>query len=129
MVRHSFNANYVWEIPVKASLRGHGPDSLVKGWQVSGTIFDRTGVPYTVFNFQKSGELARRTTISGCSMACLSALWVQGQRAAEARPFRWLRTLASRHKSWPMGQRPIRMRTSYKRVAKLDSIAAHCRAR
>ena len=57
-VRHSFNANYVWEIPVKAALRGHGPDSLVKGWQVSGTIFARTGFPYTVFDFQKSGELA-----------------------------------------------------------------------
>ena len=57
-VRHSFNANYVWEIPVKAALRGHGPDSLVKGWQVSGTIFVRTGLPYTVFDAQKSGELA-----------------------------------------------------------------------
>jgi hypothetical protein len=59
-VRHSFNANYVWEIPVKAALRGHGPDSLVKGWQVSGTIFARTGFPYTVFDFQKSGELASK---------------------------------------------------------------------
>jgi hypothetical protein len=42
-VRHSLNANYVWEVPVKAIL--HGPDSLVKGWQVSGTIFARTGFP------------------------------------------------------------------------------------
>jgi hypothetical protein len=57
-VRHSFNANYVWEIPLKAALRGHGPDSLVKGWQVSGTIFARTGLPYTVDDGQKSGELA-----------------------------------------------------------------------
>ncbi len=57
-VRHSFNANYVWEFPVKAALRGHGPDSLVKGWQVSGTIFARTGFPYTVGDSQKSGELA-----------------------------------------------------------------------
>jgi hypothetical protein len=51
--RHSFNANYVWELPVKAFLRGHGSDYLVKGWQVSGTIFARTGFPYTVFdNFE-----------------------------------------------------------------------------
>jgi hypothetical protein len=56
-VRHSFNANYVWEVPVKAFLRGHGLDSLVNGWQVSGTIFARTGFPYTVFDFAESGIL------------------------------------------------------------------------
>jgi hypothetical protein len=50
-VRHSLNANYVWEVPVKAALRGRGSDYLVKGWQVSGTIFARTGFPYTVFDF------------------------------------------------------------------------------
>jgi hypothetical protein len=54
-VRHSLNANYVWEVPVKAILRG--PDFLVKGWQVSGTIFARTGFPYTVFDPSKSGSL------------------------------------------------------------------------
>jgi Carboxypeptidase regulatory-like domain len=57
-VRHSFNANYVWEVPVKAVLRGHGPDPLVKGWQVSGTVFARTGFPYTAFDFYESGLLA-----------------------------------------------------------------------
>ena len=56
-VRHSFNANYVWELPIKAVLLGHGWDALVKGWQVSGTIFARTGFPYTVFDFEKSGSL------------------------------------------------------------------------
>ena len=56
-VRHSFNASYVWELPLKAILRGHGSDYLVKGWQVSGTIFARTGFPYTVFDFSKSGSL------------------------------------------------------------------------
>jgi hypothetical protein len=56
-VRHSFNASYVWELPLKAILRGHGSDYLVKGWQVSGTVFARTGFPYTVFDFAKSGSL------------------------------------------------------------------------
>jgi hypothetical protein len=46
-VRHSFNANYVWQVPVKAALRGHGSDYLVKGWQISGTIFARSGFPFT----------------------------------------------------------------------------------
>ncbi len=49
-VRHSFNANYVWQLPLGAVLRGHGPGLLVKGWQISGTIFARTGFPYTVFD-------------------------------------------------------------------------------
>ena len=56
-VRHSFNANYVWEIPVKRALHGHGSDYLVKGWQVSGTIFARTGFPYAVFDNVESGNL------------------------------------------------------------------------
>ncbi|HWY59872.1 MAG TPA: carboxypeptidase regulatory-like domain-containing protein [Terriglobales bacterium] len=56
-VRHSFNANYVWEVPVKAALRRHGFGSLMKGWQVSGTIFARTGLPYTVFDNAESGFL------------------------------------------------------------------------
>lgn len=49
-VRHSLNANYVWELPLKAALRHHGPDSVVKGWQVSGTVFTRTGFPYTALD-------------------------------------------------------------------------------
>ena len=48
--RHSLNANYVLEVPVKAALGGHGPNSLVNGWQISGTIFARTGFPYTVID-------------------------------------------------------------------------------
>jgi hypothetical protein len=56
-VRHSFNASYVWEIPLRAALGGHGPDYLVKGWQISGTVFARTGFPYTVWDVARSFEL------------------------------------------------------------------------
>jgi hypothetical protein len=59
-VRHSLNANYVWDLPLKAVLRGRGSDSLVKGWQVSGTIFARTGMPYTVIDFDESGFLTSK---------------------------------------------------------------------
>jgi hypothetical protein len=58
-VRHSFNANYIWELPVKHLLRDHGWDSLLRGWQISGTIFARTGFPYTVFDPAESGNLAQ----------------------------------------------------------------------
>jgi len=49
--RHSVTANFVWEIPLHAAFRGRGPDSIVKGWQLSGTILARTGNPYTVTDF------------------------------------------------------------------------------
>ena len=55
--RHSLNVNYVWEVPFKEALRGHGPDGLVKGWQVSGTVIARTGFPYTVFDYAEVGNL------------------------------------------------------------------------
>jgi hypothetical protein len=63
-VRHSFNANYVWELPTKAVFRGHGPTFLVNGWQVSGTIFGRTGFPYTVFDRAMSGNLSQNNYFS-----------------------------------------------------------------
>lgn len=55
--RHSFNLNYVWKVPLKEAFRGHGPDSLAKGWQLSGTIFARTGFPYTVIDFAEASKL------------------------------------------------------------------------
>jgi hypothetical protein len=59
-VRHSLNASYVLEVPVKAALRGHGSDYLTKGWQVSGTIFARTGFPYTVVDYAQSSQLVAK---------------------------------------------------------------------
>lgn len=56
-VRHSFNANYVWELPLKAALHRRTPDSIVNGWQISGTVFVRTGFPYTVIDAALSESL------------------------------------------------------------------------
>jgi len=56
-IRHSLNANYVWELPLKELFHGHGRDSVVKGWQVSGTVFARSGLPYTVFDQGEQGTL------------------------------------------------------------------------
>jgi hypothetical protein len=64
-VRHSMNANYVWELPLKSVLRGHGSKALVNGWQVSGTFFARTGFPYTVFDGAKSGNLQLNNYFGG----------------------------------------------------------------
>jgi hypothetical protein len=62
-VRHSFNANYVWELPLKSALGGHGPDFLLRGWEISGTLLLRTGFPYTVLDPLMSGKLAENNYV------------------------------------------------------------------
>ena len=57
-MRHSLNASYVWELPIRSALRGRGPKSIVNGWQLAGTVFARTGFPYTVLDFFASASLA-----------------------------------------------------------------------
>src|SRR5262249_55403329 len=59
-VRHSGNANYVWELPLKALTGGRGPNSLLSGWQVSGTVFARSGFPYSVFDGLEMAVLQQR---------------------------------------------------------------------
>jgi hypothetical protein len=55
--RHNFNASYVWQVPLKRLSRGHGSELFVTGWQVAGTIFARTGFPYTVLDGLEAGLL------------------------------------------------------------------------
>jgi hypothetical protein len=56
--RHSITGNFVWAVPFKQALRGHGPDPLVNGWQIAGTILAHTGNPYTVLDTMTAGSLA-----------------------------------------------------------------------
>jgi hypothetical protein len=48
-VRHSFNMNYVWSDAFR-HLTSHGPNALMKGWTFSGTIFDHTGFPFSIYS-------------------------------------------------------------------------------
>jgi hypothetical protein len=85
-VRHSFNASYVLQVPFRAALRGHGPAYLVDGWQVSGTVFARTGFPYTVFDFNEIGVLGPKNDISpiyAVPVAPLGAMASCGEGAAQ----------------------------------------------
>jgi len=56
-VRHQLNANYVWELPLRKLTFGHGPDAALKGWQVSGTAFVRSGLPFTPVDLGTSAAL------------------------------------------------------------------------
>jgi hypothetical protein len=48
--RHYVSMNYVYEVP-------KGPTPMLKGWQLSGTLFARSGLPYTVVNTGASNAL------------------------------------------------------------------------
>ena len=86
-VRHSVNASYVWEVPVKAAFRRHGPDNLLKGWQMSGTIFARTGFPYTAFDFTKSASLVPNNYFGAIYAVPVRALFGSGSSCGKGAAF------------------------------------------
>jgi carboxypeptidase family protein len=47
-VRHNLTGNYVYELPFKA--RGRMLDAAIEGWQVSGTAFFHSGLPFSVLS-------------------------------------------------------------------------------
>ena len=47
-IRHNFTAQYVYELPVK--LRSRALDYALSGWQLSGTMFWHSGVPFSVLS-------------------------------------------------------------------------------
>ena len=57
-IRQNLNANYIWELPIKEYItRGHGPDRVLKGWMVNGSLFFRTGLPFTIVDDATSSAL------------------------------------------------------------------------
>jgi hypothetical protein len=47
-IRQNFDGTYVYELPFRS--RGKVVGKLVNGWQLSGTVFFHTGVPFTVLS-------------------------------------------------------------------------------
>jgi hypothetical protein len=58
--RHSITGNFVGNVPFMEVFRGHGPDQLVNGWQIAGTILAHTGNPYTVLDTMAASNLAKK---------------------------------------------------------------------
>jgi len=55
-IRQSFVMNYVWSDAIR-HLTSRGPNALVKGWTLSGTIFKHTGFPYSIFSSNETAAL------------------------------------------------------------------------
>ncbi len=65
-VRHNINANYVWQVPTPA--KGLLAREVLGGWTISGVVFYKTGMPYTVYNTSvKSAAVG--TSINGVVLA------------------------------------------------------------
>jgi hypothetical protein len=47
-IRHNFNAQYVYQLPVKVRNRPLG--YALNGWQLSGTVFWHSGIPFSVLS-------------------------------------------------------------------------------
>ncbi len=54
-IRQSFSLNYVWQMPFKTG--NHFANAIVAGWTLSGTLYSRTGYPYSVYNSKIPGNL------------------------------------------------------------------------
>jgi hypothetical protein len=55
-IRQSFVMNYVWSDALR-HLTARGPNTLVKGWTLSGTIFKHTGFPYSIWSSNETAAL------------------------------------------------------------------------
>jgi hypothetical protein len=51
--RKYFSLSYVYQVPYK-----FGPKPLLQGWQLSGTLFTRSGLPFTVVDLSASNTLS-----------------------------------------------------------------------
>jgi hypothetical protein len=47
-IRHSLNAQYVYQLPIR--VHSHSLGSALNGWQISGTAFWHSGVPFSVLS-------------------------------------------------------------------------------
>jgi hypothetical protein len=56
--RHYFNASFVWGLPIHHLTFNHGPAYLINDWQVSGNVFVRSGLPYTIVDEGTTALLA-----------------------------------------------------------------------
>jgi len=70
-IRHNLNAQYVYQLPVKVHDRLLG--YLANGWQVSGTAFWHSGIPFSVLSTPYSADGAGIVNGSGPQFASVVA--------------------------------------------------------
>jgi hypothetical protein len=84
-VRHAFSASYVWT-PALDSLIGRGPARIWAGWSLSGTVFYRTGLPFTVIDSADTAILTGSANAANYGGATLFANYLGGPQPACTSP-------------------------------------------
>jgi Carboxypeptidase regulatory-like domain len=79
-IRHNLNAQYVYQLPVK--VRSHAMGYALNGWQVSGTVFWHSGIPFSVLSTPYSANGNGIVQGSGPQFASL----VPGEPLYQRRP-------------------------------------------
>jgi hypothetical protein len=79
-IRHNLNAQYVYQLPVK--VRSHAMGYVLNGWQVSGTVFWHSGIPFSVLSTPYSANGNGIVQGSGPQFASL----VPGEPLYQRRP-------------------------------------------
>src|SRR5207245_11319070 len=114
-IRHNFNAQYRYQLPTK--VRSHWLSYVLNDWQLSGTVFWHSGIPFTVLSAPYSangngivqgGGPQYASVVSGVSLYEHAAI----PGATQPGTIQWLNpdafccAVAPSHWPWPEGSRP-----------------------
>jgi len=66
-IRHNLNAQYVYQLPLK--VHSHSRATRSNGWQISGTAFWHSGVPFSALSTPYSAKRKRHVQGSGPQFA------------------------------------------------------------
>ena len=87
-IRHNLNAQYVYQLPIK--VRGRGLGYALNGWQISGTVFWHSGIPFSVLSTAYSANGDGIVNGSGRN----SLAWFRARRFMSTARFQELRSPA-----------------------------------
>jgi outer membrane receptor protein involved in Fe transport len=77
-LRHLLSANYVWDLPLRVESH-HLLNTLVSGWQISGTFFRRTGFPFSLVDgLTESSLLNNNMVVNGSPVVTVLAQPLSG---------------------------------------------------
>jgi Carboxypeptidase regulatory-like domain/TonB dependent receptor len=76
--RHQLSANYVWDLPIHSG--NHWVETFIGGWQVAGTFFYRSGLPFSILDGQQALAMEpNNLTVNGALLANVLYAPAQGQ--------------------------------------------------
>ena len=94
-IRHYFSANYLWDDFIRRAYHG-GPRMIFGDWTVGGTLFYRTGLPFSVV------DSASTEAIAGFNYGSTVLATITGPEIIPATVRRWILRASGRISSLPL---------------------------